>query len=89
MIDLRRLREEPDYRLGIERKRVAPGLLGDLVAADDARRALLTEVEENGAIVKKEVPFLTGVLADLSGDKKRDSSARCAASSTKSPDRPH
>ncbi len=46
VIDLRRLREEPDYRLGIERKRVAPGLLDDLVAADDARRALLTEVEE-------------------------------------------
>ena len=46
MIDLRRLREEPDYRLGIERKRIAPGLLDELVAADDARRALLTEVEE-------------------------------------------
>lgn len=32
---------------------------------------LLTEVELNGALVKKEVPFLTGVMADLSGDKKR------------------
>ena len=46
MIDLRRLRDEPAYRAGIERKRVAPGLLDEVAAADDARRALLTEVEE-------------------------------------------
>ncbi len=46
MIDLKRLREEPAYRAGIERKRVRDGLLDDVVAADDARRALLTEVEE-------------------------------------------
>jgi len=46
VIDLRRLRDEPAYRAGIERKRVAPGLLDDVTAADDARRALLTEVEE-------------------------------------------
>jgi len=46
VIDLRRLRDEPEYRAGIERKRVAPGLLDDVVAADDARRALLTQVEE-------------------------------------------
>ncbi|MGZ6910161.1 MAG: serine--tRNA ligase [Acidimicrobiia bacterium] len=46
MIDLKRLREDPDYRAGIERKRVRPGLIDDVLAADDARRALLTEVEE-------------------------------------------
>ena len=46
MLDLRRLREEPEYRVGIERKRVAPGLIDDVLAADDARRALLAEVEE-------------------------------------------
>jgi len=46
VIDLRRLRDEPEYRAGIERKRVAPGLLDEVVAADDARRALLTQVEE-------------------------------------------
>ncbi len=39
MIDLKRLREEPDYRVGIERKRVAPGLIDDVLAADaDAAR---------------------------------------------------
>ena len=46
MIDLKRLRDEPAYRAGIERKRVRAGLLDELIAADDARRALLTEVEE-------------------------------------------
>ena len=46
MIDLRRLREEPEYRAGIERKRVAPGLIDEVLAADEQRRALLTEVEE-------------------------------------------
>jgi seryl-tRNA synthetase len=46
VIDLKRLREEPDYRAGIERKRVAPGLLDDVLAADAARRAQLQAVEE-------------------------------------------
>ena len=46
MIDLKRLREEPEYRAGIERKRVADGLLDRVIEADDARRVLLTEVEE-------------------------------------------
>lgn len=46
MIDLKRLRDEPAYRAGIERKRVKPGLLDDVIAADAAHRALLNEVEE-------------------------------------------
>jgi seryl-tRNA synthetase len=46
LIDLRRLREEPAYRAGIERKRVPDGLLDQVLAADEARRALLGEVEE-------------------------------------------
>jgi seryl-tRNA synthetase len=46
VIDVKRLREEPEYRAGIERKRVAEGLLDRVLEADDARRALLTEVEE-------------------------------------------
>ena len=46
MIDLKRLRDEPDYRAGIERKRVRPGVIDDVIAADAAHRALLTEVEE-------------------------------------------
>jgi seryl-tRNA synthetase len=46
VIDLKRLREDPEYRRGIERKRVAGGLIADVVQADDARRVLLREVEE-------------------------------------------
>jgi seryl-tRNA synthetase len=46
VIDLRRLRDEPAYRVGIERKRVRDGLLDEVLAADDARRAVLTKVEE-------------------------------------------
>ena len=46
MIDLKRLRDEPDYRAGIERKRVRAGLIDDVIAADTAHRLLLTEVEE-------------------------------------------
>jgi seryl-tRNA synthetase len=46
VIDLKRLREEPGYRRGIERKRVDAGLLDRVLDADDARRVLLGEVEE-------------------------------------------
>src|SRR5207237_762374 len=38
MIDIRRLRSEPDYRAGIERKRDAPGLIDEVRAADETRR---------------------------------------------------
>jgi seryl-tRNA synthetase len=46
VIDVKRLRDEPEYRAGIERKGVAEDLLQAVLEADDARRALLTEVEE-------------------------------------------
>ena len=46
MIDLKRLREEPAYREGIERKRVRDGLLDEVLAADAARRDQLKRVEE-------------------------------------------
>jgi len=46
MIDVRRLRSEPDYRAGIERKRVAPGLIDEVLAADEARRGLVGQVDE-------------------------------------------
>ena len=46
MIDLHRLRDEPAYRAGIERKRVERGLLDRVLVADESRRALLREVEE-------------------------------------------
>ena len=46
MIDLRRLRDEPEYRAGIERKRVRDGLVDEVLAADASRRDVLNEVEE-------------------------------------------
>ena len=45
MIDLKRLREEPEYRRGIERKRVREGLIGEVLEADAAHRLLVQEVE--------------------------------------------
>src|SRR6476660_5746642 len=46
LIDVRRLREEPEFRAGIERPRERDGLLAEALAAGDARRALLAQVEE-------------------------------------------
>jgi len=46
VIDLRRLAAEADYRGAIERKRVQPGLLDEVLAADESRRAVLSRVEE-------------------------------------------
>jgi len=45
VIDLKRLRDEAEYRRGIERKRVRVGLIDEVLAADEARRALVTEVD--------------------------------------------
>jgi seryl-tRNA synthetase len=39
------LREEPEYRTGIERKRVREGLIDEVLGADEAHRALVTEVD--------------------------------------------
>ena len=41
VIDLKRLRDEPEYRRGIERKRVRAGLIDEVLAADAAHRALV------------------------------------------------
>ncbi len=38
VIDLKRLRDEPEYRRGIERKRVRAGLIDEVLAADAAHR---------------------------------------------------
>ncbi len=45
MIDLRALRGDPAYRAGIERKRVAPGLLDEVLALDAEARAQRQQVE--------------------------------------------
>jgi len=45
VIDLKRLRDEPEYRRGIERKRVREGLIDATLGADEARRVLVTAVD--------------------------------------------
>ena len=58
MIDVARVRDDPEYRRGIERKGVEPTLLDDVVETDARRRALRTEVEELRArqnVVSKEI----------------------------------
>jgi seryl-tRNA synthetase len=45
VIDLRALRGDPAYRAGIERKRVAPGLLDEVLALDAEARAQRQQVE--------------------------------------------
>jgi seryl-tRNA synthetase len=45
VIDLKRLRDEPEYRRGIERKRVRDGLIDEVLEADGVHRALVQEVE--------------------------------------------
>jgi seryl-tRNA synthetase len=45
VIDLKRLRDEPEYRRGIERKRVREGLVDEVLEADAAHRTLVSEVE--------------------------------------------
>lgn len=46
MIDLKRLREEPVYRAGLERKRVAPGVVEEVLEADGHARDVRRQVEE-------------------------------------------
>jgi seryl-tRNA synthetase len=45
VIDLKRLRDEPEYRRGIERKRVRAGLVDEVLAIDAEHRTLTQEVE--------------------------------------------
>ncbi len=45
MIDLKRLRDDREYRCGIERKRVRDGLIDEVLKLDDVRRAMVTKVD--------------------------------------------
>jgi seryl-tRNA synthetase len=46
LIDLKRLRDEPEYRRGIERKRVEPGVVDEVLTDDEHARGLRTHVED-------------------------------------------
>ncbi len=45
MIDLRRLRDDPEYRRGIERKRVRDGMIDEVLGLDEVRRNLASKVD--------------------------------------------
>jgi seryl-tRNA synthetase len=49
VIDVRRLRDDPEYRRGIERKRVRAAVIDEVLAADRTRRVLVHEVETRRA----------------------------------------
>jgi seryl-tRNA synthetase len=49
VIDVRRLRDDAEYRRGAERKGADPAAIDTLLGAEERRRALLTEVEERRA----------------------------------------
>lgn len=46
MIDLKRLRDDAAYRHGVERKRVRPGLVDEVLALDGRHRELTTALQE-------------------------------------------
>jgi seryl-tRNA synthetase len=46
VIDLKALRDDPEYRRGIERKRVGPGLIDEVLALDAEQRAQQRTVEQ-------------------------------------------
>jgi seryl-tRNA synthetase len=46
MIDLRRLRDDVEYRRGIERKRVRTGLIDEVLALEERHRSLHTAVQD-------------------------------------------
>jgi seryl-tRNA synthetase len=46
VIDLKRLRDEPEYRRGVERKRVRAGLIDEVLDAYTTESALLQETEQ-------------------------------------------
>jgi seryl-tRNA synthetase len=83
VIDLRRLRDEPEYRAGIERKRVEPGLIDGVLAADASRRDALKVVEElrtrqNAAskAIGKAPPDERPALVDAAGALKAELAER-------------
>jgi seryl-tRNA synthetase len=49
MIDLKRLRDDAEYRRGIERKRVQARLVDELLKLDDLRRQMIAEVDQRRA----------------------------------------
>ncbi len=79
MIDLKRLRDEPEYRRGIERKRVRVGLIDDVLVADAEHRVVAQDVEglrarQNAAskAIGKAAPADRDAMQDEAGRLKQE-----------------
>ncbi len=75
MIDLRRLRDDPEYRAGITRKRVGPGLIDEVLGIDAEARAQRTTVEELRAQQKTISKAIGSAAADERDARKEEASA--------------
>jgi seryl-tRNA synthetase len=83
VIDLKRLRDEPEYRRGIERKRVRAGLVDEVLAIDAEHRVVAQEVEALRARQNAEskkigqaAPEDRDALRDAAAHLKKELSAR-------------
>jgi seryl-tRNA synthetase len=86
VIDLKRLRDEPEYRRGIERKRVREGLIDEVLTLDDLRRKMTGQVEtlrarQNAASqeIKKADPSERQEKIQAAGEAKLELSAQTEA----------
>ena len=75
MIDLKALRDDPAYRAAIERKRVGPGLLDEVLALDAERRAQQQQVEQLRARQKTLSKEIGRAAPDERDAKQRDAGA--------------
>jgi seryl-tRNA synthetase len=75
VIDLKRLRDEPEYRRGIERKRVRAGLVDEVLAVDAEHRVVTQEVEALRARQNAESKKI-GKAAPEDRDALREAAAR-------------
>jgi seryl-tRNA synthetase len=75
VIDLRRLRDDPEYRAGIERKRVADGLLDEVVAVDAEQRERQVQVEQLRAQQKAISKEIGKASAEDRAEKQREAAA--------------
>jgi seryl-tRNA synthetase len=74
MLDLKLIREDPDaVRAGLERRRVDPGRLDEVIALDSRRRELLPALEETRATQKRAGEAIAA--AKRSGDDASDAIA--------------
>ncbi len=83
MLDLKRIREQPErFKAGLRKRGRDPQAIDEVLAADLRRRQLLTEIEKSRAHqnqASSEIPKLTGQARDARIAEMRELSARIKA----------